>query len=184
MLVPMWMGTNMPSPYKGLQIWAQNVSKYLAYKKLHWPESWQRSLCIYLLSYPSFWIYSIEWFWFLCLMTWQWKPAKNLKYQICMHWKSLPNLAKILVQKSDFIAKILRKVVINLYLLVLLGHWSVNDAIVGSLLKPDFFKHLLVIFLLQGVPKVRSSPLRVCNAVRLDWISKSFKYKLCLFNLV
>ena len=39
-----------------------------------------------------------------------------------MHWKSLPNLAKILVQKSDFIAKILRKVVINLYLLVLLGH--------------------------------------------------------------
>ena len=33
---------------------------------------------------------------------------------------------------------------------------------------------------IQGVPKVRSSPLKVCISVRLDLVRKSSQQKLCL----
>ena len=59
MLVPIWMGNNIASPYKSLYLWENHFSKYLAYEKLHWPESWQGSEDICLLAFPRLW--SIYW---------------------------------------------------------------------------------------------------------------------------
>ena len=57
MLVPIQMGVIMASLYEALQIWVNHFSEYLAYEKLHWPESWWGSLHIYLLSSLRFWIF-------------------------------------------------------------------------------------------------------------------------------
>ena len=38
--------------------------RYLVYETFLWPESWRKSLHIYLLSFPRFWTLSIERFWF------------------------------------------------------------------------------------------------------------------------
>ena len=45
--------TNMASPYKALQIWVKRFSKYLAYERLHRPDSWQGFLYNYLSSFIS-----------------------------------------------------------------------------------------------------------------------------------
>ena len=71
--------TNMASPYKALWIKVKHFPEYLAYEKLHWPEF--RSLYIYLLLFPWTWVLSIERFWFLFSMGWQWKPAIDLDKQ-------------------------------------------------------------------------------------------------------
>ena len=39
---------------------------------------------------------------------------------------------------------------------------------------------IITLWYIQGVPKVRSSTLWVCNSVRLDSINKSFKQKLSI----
>ena len=71
-------GNNMASSYKALWIWVNHFSRYLTYEKLHWPVSLWASLHIYLLSFPRFWTSSIERFWVLFLMAWQWEPAKGM----------------------------------------------------------------------------------------------------------
>ena len=43
----------MVSPYKALQIWVKRFSKYLAYERLHRPDSWQGFLYNYLSSFIS-----------------------------------------------------------------------------------------------------------------------------------
>ena len=47
--------------------------EYLAYQLSHWPDSWRGFLYIYLLLFPRFWTFCIDWFAFLFLMAWQWK---------------------------------------------------------------------------------------------------------------
>ena len=64
---------NMMSPYKALSIWVKRFSEYLAYKLCHRPDSWRGFLHIYLLSFPRFWTFCIDWFAFLRLIAWQWK---------------------------------------------------------------------------------------------------------------
>ena len=65
--------TNMASPYKALEKWVKRFSEYLAYELPHRPDSWQGYFFIYLLSFPRFRTFSIDWFAFLFLMAWQWK---------------------------------------------------------------------------------------------------------------
>ena len=57
---------NMMSPYKALSIWVKRFSEYLVYKLCHRPDSWRGFLHIYLLSFPRFWTFCIDWFAFLC----------------------------------------------------------------------------------------------------------------------
>ena len=78
MLVHIWMGTSMASPYKSLLIWVKRFFGYLVYEIFLWPESWRGSLYICLVSFPRFWTLSIERFDFhfdLFWMAWHWKPA-------------------------------------------------------------------------------------------------------------
>ena len=65
--------TNMASPYNALEKWVKPFSEYLAYELPHRPDSWQGFLFIYLLSFPRFRTFCIDWFVFLFLMAWQWK---------------------------------------------------------------------------------------------------------------
>ena len=60
--------TNMASPYKALEKWVKRFSEYFAYELPHRPDSWQGFLFIYLLSFPRFRTFSIDWFAFLFLM--------------------------------------------------------------------------------------------------------------------
>ena len=60
--------TNMASPYKALEKWVKRFSEYLAYELPHRPDSWQGYFFIYLLSFPRFRTFSIDWFAFLFLM--------------------------------------------------------------------------------------------------------------------
>ena len=66
--------TNMASPYEALSIWVKRFSLYLAYEISHRPDSWWGLLLIYLLLFPIFWTFCIEWFAILFLIAWQWKP--------------------------------------------------------------------------------------------------------------
>ena len=49
-----------------------------------------------------------------------------------------------------------------------------------EIVKLHHFAAILICIILQGVPKVRSSTLKVCISVRLNLLSKSLKQKLCL----
>ena len=60
--------TNMASPYKALEKWVKRFSEYLAYELPHRPDSRQGFLFIYLLPFPRFRAFSIDWFAFLFLM--------------------------------------------------------------------------------------------------------------------
>ena len=60
--------TNMASPYKALEKWVKRFSEYLAYELPYRPDSWQGYFFIYLLSFPRFRTFSIDWFAFLFLM--------------------------------------------------------------------------------------------------------------------
>jgi len=55
LLVRIQMDTNMASLYRKALKQKNHFPKYLAYEKLHWPESWRASLHFYILSYPRFW---------------------------------------------------------------------------------------------------------------------------------
>ena len=60
--------TNMASPYKALEKWVKRFSEYFAYELPHRPDSWQGFLFIYLLPFPTFRTFCIDWFAFLFLM--------------------------------------------------------------------------------------------------------------------
>ena len=64
--------------HTNLYNWVKRFFGYLVYEIFLWPESWRRSLYMYLLSFPRFWTLSIERFDFyfdLFWMAWHWKPA-------------------------------------------------------------------------------------------------------------
>ena len=66
--------TNMASPYKALL----NLGKTFFRISRIWniAQTWflARPLHIYLLLFPRFWTFCIEWFAILFLIAWQWKP--------------------------------------------------------------------------------------------------------------
>ena len=59
----------------------------------HRPDSWRGLLRIYLLLFPRFWTFCIEWFAILFLIAWQWKPPihKNGDFK----WRDFCNGAKL-----------------------------------------------------------------------------------------
>ena len=54
--------TNMASLYKALWNWVKRFFEFLAYELSHRPDSWRGFLYIYLLSFPGFWTFCINWF--------------------------------------------------------------------------------------------------------------------------
>ena len=56
-------------------------SEYLAYERLHRPETWRRFLYIYLLSFSSFWTLCIAWSVVISIFecVTQWKPATECR---------------------------------------------------------------------------------------------------------
>ena len=74
MLVPGQMNTDIASHIQNsINFICSNISH--DYKKLQRPESWRRSLNIYLLPFPKFWTLYIGRFWFVSIIAWQWKSA-------------------------------------------------------------------------------------------------------------
>ena len=56
-------------------------SEYLAYERLHRPETWRRFLYIYLLSFSSFWTLCIAWSVVISILecVTKWKPATECR---------------------------------------------------------------------------------------------------------
>ena len=56
-------------------------SEYLAYERLHRPETWRRFLYIYLLSFSSFWTLCIAWSVVISIFecVTKWKPATECR---------------------------------------------------------------------------------------------------------
>ena len=74
MLVPGQMDTNIASHMQNsINFICSNMSHN--YKKLQRPESWRRSLNIYLLPFPKFWTLYIGRFSFVFIIDWKWKSA-------------------------------------------------------------------------------------------------------------
>lgn len=74
MLVPAQMDTDIASHMQNsINFICSNMSHN--YKKLQRPESWRRSLNIYLLPFPKFWTLYIGRFWFVFIIDWKWKSA-------------------------------------------------------------------------------------------------------------
>lgn len=70
MLVPGQMDTDIASHIQNsINFNCSNMSHN--YKKLQRPESWRRSLNIYLLPFPKFWTLYIGRFWFVFIIAWQ-----------------------------------------------------------------------------------------------------------------
>ena len=57
------------------------LSEYLAYERLHRPETWRRFLYIYLLSFSSFWTLCIAWSVVISILecVTKWKPATECR---------------------------------------------------------------------------------------------------------
>ena len=60
----------------------KTFSKYLAYEISHRLDSWRGLLHIYLLLFPRFWTFCIEWFAILFLISWQWKREYTENYSV------------------------------------------------------------------------------------------------------
>ena len=69
-------------------IWVKRFSEYLAYEISYRPGCWWGLLYIYLLSFPRFWTFCIEWFAFLFFMASQWK--QRMDYLDVQHTITVP----------------------------------------------------------------------------------------------
>ena len=86
--------TNKPQSFFSFFFFLQNTScvrkprvisvifsEYLAYERLHRPETWRRFLYIYLLSFSSFWTLCIAWSVVISILecVTKWKPATECR---------------------------------------------------------------------------------------------------------
>ena len=75
-------------------IWVKRFSEYLAYEISYRPGCWWGLLYIYLLSFPRFWTFCIEWFAFLFFMASQWK--QRMDYLDVQHTITVPMINVVL----------------------------------------------------------------------------------------
>ena len=102
-------------PYKVCRV--KRFSEYLAYELSYRPDSWRGYMYIYqtyLLSFPWFWTFCIDWLAFLFLMALQWKHRRSLglhtwgKLKIDFHlrqsWKYTQTSNKLITSTQNILS--------------------------------------------------------------------------------